>query len=365
MKRPASQGSIVAKRCKVVASAIQDVDLPDQMKTILASTLSCTLGQLKATRSPFNERFVSKIGEVFVAYKDACEKDIAAKEATVAELAPGKGTRETALEEAKATLTEKTEALDKAKEAVKGAAAKLKEAAATLSTKMKEQKTGDKEINEIEKKKAAFVETEQGALLPLVDGTADAEEKKNLMKKVMSAAKEFNFDETLMEASAKVLEKSKDERGAGFDETCLDQLKEAFKSSIANLDGQITTGAPAKAERAAAVEEATNAKSAAEKEQEELIAAFEKTKEEKNTALDAVKTASKHLSDYLPDLKNAGDEIDVAKAALTSFVDGALAAFTELKDLDEDTFKPPPEPEPVVEPVAEEAAAVTEEAPAA
>jgi chromosome segregation ATPase len=367
MKRPASQASIVAKKCKVVASAIQDVDLPDQVKKILASAASVTVGQLKATRSPFNERFVQKIGEVFASYKDTCEKDIAAKEAALAELTPGKGTREAAVDEAKTALAAKTEALEKAKEAVKEADTKLKTASALLTTKKKEQKTGDKPGDEIEKRKASFEETEKGSLLPLVEGTAEPEAKKKMLKAVMAAAKEFKFDATLMEASEKVLEKSKEERGAGFDETCLDQLKDAFKTTIATLDGQLAEGAAAKAARAAAVEEATTAKAAAEKEHEELIAAFTKTKDEKDAALDVVKGATKHLSEFMPDLKKAGDDIDEAKASLASFAEGALVAFAELKDLTEDTYKPPPppEPEPVVEAPTAEAPAAPVEVPAA
>merc|ERR1719401_448445 len=160
-----------------------------------------------------------------------------------------------------------------------------------------------------------------------------------MLKAVMSAAKEFKFDSTLMEASVKVLEKTKEERGASFDEVCLDQLKDAFKTSIAALDAQLAEGAPAKAVRATAVEEATTAKVAAEKEQEDLIAAFSTTKGEKDAAVEAVKAASKHLNDFMPDIQKAGDAIDDVKASLKTFVDGPLAAFTQLKDLAEDTFK--------------------------
>jgi len=359
MKRPASQGNIVTKKCKVIASAIKETDLPDQLQVLLSSTLPCTVGQLKATRHPFNERFVQMVGEVLGSFKDASEKTVAEKEAIVAELTPSKTAREQAVEEAKTLLTQKSEALDKAKQAVKDITGKVKEAAAELESKKKEQKVGDKDINEIEKRKAMFEDAEKNAFLPLVEGIADPEEKKSKFKIVMKAASEFKFDTTLMEASVKVLEKAKEDRGAGFDETCLDQLKGSFSSSIEKLNAEIAEGAPAKAARAAAVEEASSAKDAIEKEQEELIAASKTAQDEKSAAAAAAKTASQHLADFMPELKQASDDLDDAKTSLQAFVEGPLASFNELKDLTEETFKVV-EPEPVVEPLVEEAPAVEE-----
>merc|ERR1719265_2478579 len=95
---------------------------------MLAGSVSYTLGELKASRHPANERFVVMIGEVFAAHKASLEKDVSEKEAVVAELAPSKSSREEAVEAAKAALSGASEGLDKAKQEVKSIAATVKEA---------------------------------------------------------------------------------------------------------------------------------------------------------------------------------------------------------------------------------------------
>jgi len=130
-------------------------------------------------------------------------------------------------------------------------------------------------------------------------------------------------------------------RGAGFDETCMEQLKESFTNAIAKIDQQLAEGAPAKAARGAAVEEATSAKAAAEQKQEELAAASKAAKEAKDEATAAVKEAANHLADFIPELKAASDELDEAKAYLADFIDGPLASYNTLAELTEETFKEP------------------------
>jgi hypothetical protein len=290
------------------------------------------------------------IGEVFEASKVAMKKSVAEKEAAVAALAPTKTTREAALVQAEETLKAKEEALKLAKQAVKDIGVTVKEAAAALKDKLAEQAAGDSEMNAIEQKKAKLVAAEQDSLIPLLEGSPEAAQKQTMLQAVMQIAKTFAFDPSLMEASVKVLEKDRDARGAGFDETCMDQLKTSFKEAKEKLESQLAEGAPAKAARAAAVDDATKAKAAADQKQEELTAASQAAKEEKDAAAEAVKGAAKTLSDFMPELKEASDALDEAKGYLQDFVEGPLQCYSELKDLSEDTFK---EPEPVPEPVPE------------
>merc|ERR1719201_840033 len=296
------------------------------------------------------------IGEVFAAHKKSLEKDVADKESTVVQLAPSKTSREEAVLAAKATLSGASEALDKAKQEVKSIANAVKEATATLKTKTAEQGEGDKVLEAIEKKLAKIQGVEKDSLGIVLAEDPEPEQKRAMLQAIMEASKAFGFDASLMEASFKVLEKKKDDRGDGFDETCLGQLKGSFSNSIAKLEAELAEGAPGKAARAAAVEEAAGAKDAAEKTQEDLKAAAEKAKGEKDAAAEGVKAAKQSLDDFLPDLKAAGDALDEAKVSLEDFTDGPLASYNELKDLTEDTFKPPPEPEPAEdEPAAKKA----------
>lgn len=342
MKRPAGR-NVVASKCKAIANAIEETAAPQAVKDMLTSTVSVTVGQFKASRHPMNERFVAMIDEIFATYKASLEKDVVDKEAVVTQLAPAKTEREANLESSKTTLKDKSEAFDKAKEEVKKAKEEVKEATSALSAKKKEQETGDKEYNKIFEEKASLEEVEKNSFTPLFDGTAEAEKKSELVQNVVGASKTFGFDSSLMEASVKVLDKPKEERSAGFDETCMEQLKSSFTTALATLQSKLGEAEPAKQERAASVEAASVALTAAETKRDELIAAEKSAKEEKEAASEASKAAKKSLDDFIPELKEASGALDEAKGYLQDFVEGALATFILMKDLTEETFK---EPEP-------------------
>jgi len=345
MKRPAgsSKKNVLASKCKEISDAIEECEAPQVVIDMLSGTVKDTVGQLKASRHPLNERFVGMIGEIFAAHKIGLEKEVATKEATLAELAPSKTTRESELESATAALKEKKEALEKAKEDFGSASKEGKEAKVAVSTKTKEQELGDAEYNKILGEKTELENIEKNAFLPLHDGTAESDKKAELVKAVLDASKTFGFDSSLMEASVKVLEKPKESRSAGFDETCMDQLKQSFTTAIGALEVKLGEAEPAKQERAAAVEAASVALAAAEKKTEDLKAAWDSAKEAQATASEALKAAKKNLDDFLPELKEASEALDEAKGYLQDFVEGALATFTLMKDLTEETFK---EPEP-------------------
>jgi len=345
MKRPAASGkkNVLASKCKEIAEAIEDTEAPQIVIDMLSGSVKDTVGQFKASRHPLNERFVGMIDEVFATHKDGLEKAVAAKEATLAELTPAKASRESGVEIATAVLTEKKEASEKAKEDFSNAKKELKEASSAVTTKTKEQLAGDKEYNTILEEKTAVEDTEKNAFLPLCDGTADSGNKAEIIKAVLDASKTFGFDSSLMEASVKVLEKPKESRSAGFDETCMEQLKQSFTTAVCGLEVKLGEAEPAKKERAAAVEAANAAHEAAEKKVEDLRVAEETAKEATASATEALKAAKKSLDDFLPELKEASEELDEAKGYLQEFVEGALATFTLMKDLNEETFK---EPEP-------------------
>jgi hypothetical protein len=345
MKRPAAaKKNTLKSKCQEVADAIAELEAPQPVIDMLSSSVQYTVGTFKASRHPLNERLVGMIGEVFATHKESLEKDVAAKDATLAELTPAKSTREESVESAKVALNEKTEALDKAKEEFSNAKKAVKEATAAFSTKVKEQAVGDEDYKKILDEKTGLEDVEKNAFMPLFDGTAESEKKTDLIKTVLETSKTFGFDSSLMEASAKVLEKPKESRSAGFDETCMDQLKQSFTTAVSGLEVKLGEAEPAKQERAAAVQAAEAALEAAKKTEEETRAAEDAAKEAKASATEALKAAKKSLEEYLPNLKDASEALDEAKESLKDFLEGALATYTLMKDLTEETFKEPDPP---------------------
>lgn len=334
----------IKSRTKLVADALEDIeDLPERVYDILCEpkVLQATIGQEKATRHPFNDRLVAIIGEVLDGHNKALQSNVSAKQAAYDELGPTKGTREAAVETAREQETEKKEAFENAKQAVSENLTKVKAAAAAVETQRSAAATADEATTKIAEKKESLEQAQSNSLRPLLDGTVPAEERKEKIDAVVSAGKTFSFDASLMQATVQVLEKPLDQR-TGFDATCTEQIQSAFASALQQFAAQIAADAPAKAQRAAEVEEAENAKQLAEATQAELVQQMTAAKDAKDAAIEAVKTSKQGLVDFMPDMKAAGDELDEAKEELADFTGGALAAFNELKEWKDGDFAPPP-----------------------
>jgi chromosome segregation ATPase len=352
MKRKApSQKSEIQSRVKTVNGGVKASQVSNNVKNILCSTLGVSVGAMKADRHPFNERLVAMVGEVLNAERARRVQDVADKEKHFAELSPAREAREGAVESAKADAAAKAEAFSAAKAAVADTVTPLKDAGAALKEAEKAQKAGDATADQLAAKKSALGELVSSSLNPLVEGTEDDVVTK--AKAVLEGGKKEGLDGSLLSTAEQVLEKPKAERGS-FDEVCLERLTAAFSAAIAGVDEKITAEAPGKAERAAAVEQAQSAKQALETQQADLKEKCQAAKDAKAEADSAAKAAGQNLANFMPELKETGDALDTAKTELKEFEEGALAAFGELKDLKEDDFIPPPEPEPVAEEPAAE-----------
>jgi len=333
----------IKSRTKLVEQALEEVkDLEERVQVMLCETLSVTIGQQKATRHPFNDRLVGMIGEVLDGHHQALQKTSAEKQSTFDGLTPTKGTREAALESAQAQVSDKSTAFEQAKQATVENLAKVKHAAAELENKTQEQAAGDEELSATIAKKDALLGVQNESLQPLLDGSVVADADRSLkIAAVVEAGGAYGFDASLMQAVVQVLEKDSSER-TGFDDTCTEQMQQSFAGALQQFDDQLAAGAPEKAVRLAAVEQAVAAKQAAEARQEELVQQQAAAKEAKEAAVEEGKIAKKNLQDFMPDLKAAGDALDEAKQDLDDFTSGALAAYAELKEWKEGDFAPPP-----------------------
>lgn len=340
MKRPAgARSDPIKNRCKLIKDAIEAAEgCPERTQNMLCSTINVTVGALKTNRHPFNARFVEMIGEVLAADHARLMKEVDTKEGSFASLTPAKAVRESALAQATAHAEAATEALETSKRAVADIGAQLKDANAALREAAKAQRSGDEDLEVQDLKKQSLEGVQKDSLAPLLDGSATGEEKATKLKAVLDVGRAFKFDASLLSTAEPVLQKEVADRGS-FDATCLEQLQAGFASAIASIGQQLTTGAPGKAERAAAVEQAEAAKQAAETSQAELKEKFAAAKDAKAAADAADRAASQSVHDFMPDMKMAGDALDEAKEELKEFTEGALQAFNELKDLKEGDFK--------------------------
>lgn len=329
----------VKSRCTSVKRALEEAEeCPSRVKRMLCSSLNFTVGTPAPDRHAFSTRFVSMIEEVLNGEQARLQKDLENKDKTFTELTPAQAVREAALEQAKAHAAEQNKSLGAAKQAVTDANAAVKAAVAELKAAKKAQQQGDAELEAITAKKVEIEMVVKDSLEPIVAGTAEAELLSNKATAVMDTGRSYGFDSSLINTAETLLVKPAGERGS-FDTTCLQQLQDAFAAEVAKLDEQLTVGAPEKAARAAAVEKAEADKQAADQSQTDLKEKAAAAQEAKAAADAASKAAAKSLADFMPDLKAAGDVLDVAKSDLQSFTEGAQVAFGELKDFKENDFQ--------------------------
>lgn len=327
----------VKTRCEKIKKAISGAaGFPDRVKKMLGNTLLCTVGTNKVDRHPFNERFVAMIEQVVAAEHKRLAAEISSQTAAFDALAPAKATREQTLEAAKGAADEKGAALEEAKKAVSEASSSLKEAEGAVKEAKKAQKSGDEEIEGLTAKKTKLETVMSDSLAPVI--AEDCEDKPAKVKAVLGTAAAFSFDSSLINTSTQVLERAAAERG-GFDATCLEQLKEAFTTTIAKFNEEISALLPGKEERQGVVDQAEAAAQAAQTTLNGLKEAAAAAKEAKNAADAEKKAAADSLSNFLPELKATGDGLDGAKKALKDFESGPQSAFAELKDLQEGQFK--------------------------
>jgi len=357
MKRPAGapMGGASKKTKGIKAAILATEGYPEDVLTMLAGNLDKIMSTCKEERHNYQSTAADMVSSVLKAAVASAEAEATAVQTKVDELKGQKNDRDAAAEAALATQTAKKEATAAAKEAEKKAAEDLKTAKAALSAAKERQTTGDAELVEAEGKKTKLETFLAGPFEGMTAGSLDEEKTKEGCSEVLKIGKEYKFDDSLLASLTSAIQKAPDARGS-FDTLCLTQVQDVFQKAIAELAATLAAGEPAKAERASAVTAAEEALAGAETQETASKEALDAAKKEEGEAGEALKAAKAAVKAFNPELKEACNALDNAKAALQELHDGAVAPFTELVEW---SNVPPPTPEPEV---AEEPAA---EAPAA
>jgi len=186
---------------------------------------------------------------------------------------------------------------------------------------------------------------------------------KAALKSLDALAGEFNLDAQMMSSAHSTLSTAPDARGT-FDSMVIAELEKLLVGQLAKLEAAIADAAPAKEARAAQVEAAMVARTAANDQNTTNSISVDASHKAQAEAEAALKAAAATVKGFSSEATAVAKECKAAQDKLATFQAGALAAFVEL----EAYAKPLPPPEPVVEepaPVAEEPAAPAEPAPMA
>lgn len=201
---------------------------------------------------------------------------------------------------------------------------------------------GDLELTDASGKKEKMEAAIADALNPLKEGGGD----KKLLKDLEKVAKTFDIDASLTEALQRSLKKTAASR-SHFDGVAVHEFEVACQTIIAGLAAVLKSGEPDKIVREAKVQGAKATQEAACAQHEASTTAVSEADAALKQSKIDVKTAEKGVSNFLSEMKEAGNDLDKKKSALQDFQEGPLANFAYLKD------PPVPVEEPVVEAVVE------------
>lgn len=350
MKRPASAVTGSSKKpaadptvgkVAAIALAIKESEsLPGSCKSMVVSMLPTSLSVYAEERHAFQVQAVKMAGEALSSVFAEKTAKVAAMQAKVDGSDAEKATRASAVDSAKAEL----EILEATESAAKATAAADKEAAATCVQSTKQAKhdlaMAQSDAKTVAEKLATLETTLKESFEPFKEAKAPAPAIKALAKVLLASGSEVGMT-TSIEAT---LKKDAAERGT-FDALVLGQVEEALKKYIAEATAAVASVEPNTASKTAAVEAAAAAETASAEKKEASAAALAAATDAKKAGEVTLKAAEKAVATFEPEMKQATSDLEYAKEDLTSFQEGALAYFTELK-----TYAPPPptpEPEPV------------------
>jgi len=345
LKSRRSTGNPNKAKLTSVTAALKETDtLPGTVIEMLAGMSEHCLLTSKDERHEYQNSVIDMVSEALLGIQSALSQGVKDADAIVTGADALKQERDATLERAKAAvvaletdLAAKKEKLASDKEIMVAAVASLKEAETA-------QTQGDLELNEASGKKTKMETALAEAVTPLKEGGGN----KKLLKDIEKLAKVFNLDESLMSALTRSLQKNKESR-SHFDGVAVTEFEAACQKIIADLNVVLNNGEPGKVERESKVQGAKASQEAACAQHEASATAVTEADAALKQSKVDVKAAEKGVSNFLSEMKDAGNDLDKKKAALQNFQEGPLANFAYLKD------PPVPIEEPVVEAVAEPA----------
>jgi hypothetical protein len=296
------------------------------------------------------------VGEALSDIGTKINQSIAEAEAEVASADSRKATLDAASQACEKTLEDKKAAVRSKKEAFDASTAAKKAAAAALKDAEKEEKAGNKELDEATGKKEELDNFRSGIYKEMTENTATKAGTTALAK----LGKSFTYDGELIKALTSAFAKSPDSRGT-FDKLVLTQFEEQMDKTLAGLSATLAQGEPGKQERAAKVATAKSSLEVSTVADEACSQALTDARNAETEAQQALDSAKKEFAAFFPGLEKTCARCEGLKAGLTEFSENAMANF---KELEAHAVPPPEEEQPAVAAAEAEAPVEGEPAPA-
>jgi len=328
---------LAASKCAAVLAELRKAEsLPEGCRTMLVNMAEPTLTTYAAERHPFHVQAVEMVAKTFATIESDLQQAIAEGQAKVGSADAEKASRAAALSAAEMTLAGLQQDANSAKDILDADTLADKNAKSDMANAQAALKDSEDEVADNEKKKSVLEGT--ATLYRSLKTSEHEAQGRKSSKRVLTVLTDFELEEFVVSSVGEALSKETVERGT-FDNIVLGHVDVKLSEWEGTVEFSLKSAHDSK-------EEHTKAKTAAEQNHADSVEKFNASKmayQSATTAISegkhALKEAEAAVKSFEKDMTTAAKSLENAQTALSSFQEGPLKAFADLKDL-----APPPEP---------------------
>jgi len=330
----------IVENCEVVVASLDGAaGLPKHCLDMLHAIAPLALATPAAERHECHNKIVHMISEVLAGIENDLAAQVAAADCRMREVEDEKAALHAAEKGAELSLAEKHDVVTAAAKRLEECTHPVELARGAVAEAEGAQAQGDALLRETTHAKEAYEAALSNHLRPLKDTSP---ETTGAMETHVSAlvplCETIGLDESLLKALPAAASRIAESRSM-FDSMVFQQLEDELAKHIGTLTERLAGGAPAAAERAAAVQEARAGLARATEEQQAKAGELADAKAEHRGADAALKLAKQAARDLLPRLRDAEEARKTRSAGLEDFRRGPLATFQGLQSLALDVLK--------------------------
>jgi len=342
-KAERAQGLIVPgskRQCKEVVNAIAMTDsLPETCKEMLSGMATTCLPIYAAERHSYQAQGVEMLADALAGVQKKLQDAVTEMQLKVDQEDSEKAERVAVADSAQTNLAALEQNAAGTNEAVNVGKEDLASAKENLATATAELESSEAKVVSLVASKAKVESTAASAYEPLKTSGSKGREGRKQLIAVEAVLTEIELELGLIHSLPATLQKPPEERRT-FDGLVVKHVDAAIAKFLADTEQAISAAEKAKPE----ADDAKLAADAALTKAQEQVTASSTADDAAEAALKegrkALKTAQQAVGNFSKESEETAKSLEKCKAALASFVDGPLKAFTELKDL-----APAPEPE--------------------
>jgi len=316
-----------------VVDALEKLEgLPEEVRQMLVVISRFALSTPFDERTAVEASSITLIGDAFQKEVARLEEELAVEQKKISGVEAEAEAKKKTIESSEVLLTEKKANVAGKRQDISEKTLPTREACLRDLTKAEATQTeADASLVTMEAEKVKLEEMVSGGFAVLKNGTwEDVCDAKSHAELLVPMVKGIGLDDSLAAALPSASVKKPGERG-GFDNIIMSETEKFFAKRIETIETELASAAPAKIERAAAVDAAKAAHEIAKKQFQDKAVELAAAVEEESEAAAAVTQALDASKKFEPELRSSTKARNAAKLKLDIFTDITVDAYETLR----------------------------------